>query len=247
MPLEKRLMADVKKLIPDARFIFAGVIVQEGASGLSSVPASATTAIVRVERIHLAATDLQNQLGQQVTVLDTATRGAENDGPRRVFFTNPILFGETVGVRQIAQLSEPRDLDSLEKWMAQLSEDANTQSLREHLASADAVVHGRVKSSHRVSQTTAETASEHDPDWWAAEVEVIKALKGEHKKNVQIRFPKSQDIRWYRVPKPHDGQVAIFILHRDRLKVGNATLAMIHADDLLPGGIADVRRIAKLI
>jgi hypothetical protein len=115
------------------------------------------------------------------------------------------------------------------------------------LASAEAVVHARVVGVHRVSETTAATASEHDPDWWAARLNVLAALKGDHKGELLVRYPNSRDVKWIGAPRPREGDDAVFLLHRDGLHVGGAPLVLLHAMDMLPASAQDIRRIRGLM
>ena len=65
-----------------------------------------------------------------------------------------------------------------------------------------------VLSIRRVSSATAATAGEHDPDWWAAVIRVIRSVKGEQGNDVEVRYPNSDDIAWYRVRsfgRPREG------------------------------------------
>jgi len=63
--------------------------------------------------------------------------------------------------------------------------------------------------------TTTRPISEHDPKWRDATVEVDKVHKGEHSAStVTVRFPSSNDVRWYNAPKFHPGQHEVFVLHR---------------------------------
>jgi len=195
--------ATVGRLAAEARFIFTGRVEAEGTSSLAAIPSGTTTAVARVERVHRAAPALQGQAGQLVTLLGATSRGTES---RYVFFTNPVLYGETLGVRELGRLDVPEEIGDLDAMLVELTEEAKTCDLRQHLASADAVLHARVRRVHRVSEATAATASEHDPDWWAAILQVIAALKGEHKREVSARYPNSRDVRWFGVPKPRQGQ-----------------------------------------
>ncbi len=59
--------------------------------------------------------------------------------------------------------------------------------------------------------------TEHNPDWWIAEIEVAGVEKGHHKgKLVSIRFPNSEDVAWHDSPKFKPGQEGIWILQRDQ-------------------------------
>jgi len=56
--------------------------------------------------------------------------------------------------------------------------------------------------------------TEHDPQWREAEIEVDEVEKGPRKRRVVVRFPGSDDVRWYRAPKFQPGQEGVFILQK---------------------------------
>lgn len=226
----------------DARFVFTGTVEHLGSSSLFFIPPGGATAVVRVERIHYAAPALGSQQGQQVTVV--FVEGSDPAEGRRVFFTNPILYGETMAVREIR--SSEADDPALHGRIARMNEEAETAHLRDLIASADAVVLGQVTATRRASEPDRARMSEHDPDWHVALIRVARTLKGEHKGEIAVRFPKSRDIAWHRVPKLREGQEAVFLLHRDGLELGGAVLAILHAEDVLPSDAENVRRIQEV-
>jgi hypothetical protein len=236
----KRPDAAIERLVRESRFVFTGTIEREASSSLSFVPSGPETSVVRVERVHQATPALHNQAGQRVTVVAAQGSTAAPD-KRRVFFTNPFLYGETIAVREVGNMEAPEDLDALNALIAGVAEEDRVQEHREHRASAHAVVHGRVmgvQSAHDIP------VSEHDPLWMVAAVRVTRSVKGDLEGEIHVRFPGSRDIMWYGVPKLKEGDEGTFILHRDGLAVGKATLAIIHPDDFLPGEIEEARRIA---
>jgi hypothetical protein len=247
MAISKTVGASITRLARDARFVFTGTVQQIGGSSLSIIPGGPGTAVVRVDRIHRAASALHNQAGRQVTVVSQPGAAPEAGHTLLVFFTNPIFYGETIGVREIGHIEAPPDLDALHELVAHGAEEAMMDELRKHLELADAVVHGKVVGLRHVSQTTAATAGEHDPDWWVAVVRVTKSFKGDHAGELKVRYPGSRDVRWYHVPKPKEGQEAIFILHRDGVDLDGAHFALLHPGDLLAADAAELRRVAGLL
>jgi hypothetical protein len=244
MALPKTVAESVTRMARDARFIFTGTVETPAASSVGILAGNPNSKVVLVEHVHRAAPTLQGQAGQRVTVLLAEETGASG---RRVFFTNPMLYGETVAVKELGSVEAPEATDEVHSLITALSEETKTEELRQHLASAEAVLHARVLSRHRVSQATAATASEHDPDWWAAVIHVITSLKGGHEGDIAVRYPHSRDVRWHAVPKPHEGQEALFVLHRDGIKLGEATLALIHPGDLLSADARELRRVRSLL
>jgi hypothetical protein len=107
-------------------------------------------------------------------------------------------------------------------------------AIADRVASADVVVRGRVtavrvaaeerpapRTSARRGVTAAATEAprrkpitEHDPQWREAEIEVDSVEKGPGKRKVVVRFPGSDDVRWYKAPKFQPGQEGVFILQK---------------------------------
>jgi len=234
MALSKSLGASVRDMRRDSRFIFTGSIQGVARSTLSLLSASPRTAVVHVDRIHYAPDDLQDQVDQSVTLLFT-NEFAATPNQRWVFFTTPILFGETMAAREVGRIEVPDDLEALQEMIARVTAEMREEDVRAHVGSTDAIVRGRVVSVRSVSAATALSVSEHDPDWWAALVQVIRSIKGDLEGEIEVRYPNSHDIRWYRVPKLREGQEGILMLHRDGEEVGGVVLSLIHPDDFLAG------------
>jgi hypothetical protein len=243
MPHPKGADPAVVKLVRESRFVFTGTIEQEGFSSLSFVPAAPTTSVVRVERVHHATPALHNQVGQRVTVVSAEGSTPPRD-KRRVFFTNPFLYGETIAVREVANLDTPEDLNELHAMVAHVAEESKVEELREHLASAQAVVEGRVAAVRRAYDVP---VSEHDPLWWVAVIRVARPLKGDLKGEIRVRFPGSRDIKWYGVPKLKEGDEGVFVLHRDGLELAEAALAILHPGDFAPAESEEARRLVEQI
>src|SRR5579859_188647 len=116
--LSKNVSASATRLRREATFVFSGRVEREASSSLSFIPSSPGTAVVRVERIYHAPPDLTDQRGQDVTVL-LADGSPPQQGDRRlVFFTDPVAYGETMGVREIGRIDEPEQSDALEDLVA---------------------------------------------------------------------------------------------------------------------------------
>jgi hypothetical protein len=105
------------------------------------------------------------------------------------------------------------------------------REVEERVASADTVVVGRVAAvrlpaSELPPRATRGAAaalaspprgpiSEHDPQWREAVIRVERVAKGRSAgKEVVVRFPASDDVRWFRAPKFAPGDQGVFILHR---------------------------------
>jgi hypothetical protein len=246
MALSRTLSSTASRLGREARFIFTGQVEAEAASSLSAVSAGPSTAVVRVERVHRGTPVLRAQLGQPVTVIFPEGSAPGGSGSW-VFFTDPVLYGETVGVREIGHVDVPDDLDALHELVTRMSDQRSEQEFSEHLAAAEVVVTGQVAGLRRVTEEGEILWSEHDPDWGVATVRVGQVLKGDvGEREIAVRYPRSRDVRWYRVPKPRDGEEALFILHRDGYSIGDAVLVILHPGDVITE-VEEQERVRRLI
>jgi hypothetical protein len=111
---------------------------------------------------------------------------------------------------------------------------AKAAAIADRVADADVVVRGRVMAVRltavaRAPRTATRAAAasgaaaavpprrpitEHDPDWREAVIEVDTVQKGPEKQQLVVRFPASDDVRWFRAPKFQPGQEGVFILQR---------------------------------
>jgi hypothetical protein len=93
--------------------------------------------------------------------------------------------------------------------------------------------------------------SEHDPHWHDAVVNVTSSDKGAPQKQIVVRYPDSNDVMWYHVPKLRPGMTGTFLLHAagsPAAAIAPAALAaapaaphfmMLHAEDFVPHDQAD--------
>lgn len=243
MALPRGFTASARRLARDSRFVFSGVVDGSRRSSLSILPGGPGTIVARVEHIHLAGRDLRNQRDRLVTIV--LTDEAPDEGDRFVFFTDPIMFGETMAVHEVGRIRQPDDVDALTRLMESTEIEMADEQLREHVASTDAIVEGKVRSTRDLSTVRAETKGEHDPDWWAATIRVARTLKGDAGNELDVRFPTSRDRRWFEVPRLRQGDEGLFLLHRDGEEHEGVHLALLHADDFIPSDddrVKDVRR-----
>jgi hypothetical protein len=246
-PLPKNVSSSITSLRRAASFVFTGRVEREASSSLSSIPASSATVVVRVEHIYDAPRDLQNQIGQEVTVIHAEGSAPENGNQRRLFFTEPVAYGETVGVREIGSVADPGDRDAVEELVAHVRTEMDEQRLQQHIASADAVIHGKVIDVRSAEIGSARRFSEHDPEWWIATISILRSFKGDLNGNIAVRYPHSSDVRWYTAPKPEAGQEEIFVLHRDGLMLDHAALAILHPTDMLGAEPEELNRLSRLV
>ncbi len=205
------------------------------ASSLSALTADSSTSVVRVERVHRSTSALRQQLGQEVTVRSGVLVDHLGSRLSTSFFSRTrFSLVKTVAVREHGFLEEPADRETLDALFVALGEEIEIAEMLRHGVDADVIVFGLVTRTHATPEASGVPASEHDPLWWIAELDVREVLKGDvDDDELRVRFPSSRDVRWYRVPKPVKGDEAVFLLHRDGLEVGGASLALLHPEDVI--------------
>lgn len=226
MPANPRRTAQTEK----PTFVFAGTIKQLKAATLKDLPINDRTAVVMIDQIIEAPSDLARYHGQEITVLLSGRRKV-SVGQQMIFRATPWLYGESIAVRSV------REEPIKDSKAATLRIDADPVQRRgqreqlEHFNDVDLVVSGKVlavrlpgamaKGARAAAENRSRRGarSEHDPKWREAVIQVDEVHKGEHKKKqVVVRFAASTDVMWYRAPKFHPGQQGYFMLHKTKVK-----------------------------
>jgi len=237
---EKTMPAISKRddLARQAKFIFKGSVQKLRASTVVAVPPTAQTIVARVEEIITAPPTVSQFVGRDITVQFGARQNLKI-GQRAVFYANGWLFGESIAVQALGWHPVEEAVTARFAATADPVRNFKNQDLEDRLASADVVVTGKVASVRLpveegsgapVAAVAAGGAragrgepaprkrgpiSEHDPKWREAVIEVASAEKGKYrKKEIVVRFPSSNDVRWFKAPKFVPGQEGIFILHK---------------------------------
>jgi hypothetical protein len=252
-------------LAQEARFVFKGTVQKLKAATMREVQVNERTAVVRVDEVIQAPEVLSHYAGQNITV-QLAGKKKFIKGQQAVFYTNGVLFGDSVAVQAI----DHHDLEKLPAALAVAGGDPiknlAARDIQARFSSADVIVSGRVtsvrvpsdvvaaKAAGAVDPTAVGPISEHDPDWRIGEIQVDQVHKGSHKaKTAEVRFPNSQDVMWHDAPKFQAGQEGFFILHKSEKEKVAAKAAptedtgeyvALHAVDFQPfdepGGIRDL-------
>jgi hypothetical protein len=101
--------------------------------------------------------------------------------------------------------------------------------------------------------------SEHDPNWHQATIQVDEVLKGNEAREMKVLFPKSDDVRWFRVQKFQEGQQGIWLLQSSKaqntkgispkilaaIPKDQDVLITLHANDFLP--LNELGKVKSLI
>jgi hypothetical protein len=233
---------EVDRLARRSGFVFLGEVLQTSASTVELVEATKETAVVRVERVLQAPDDLGAAKGSAVTV---RLASPVKKGQRVVFFTVGWISGENLAVQELGRQA-PGDPEAVEKQVGDVARRDEIAGLRRRVKEASAVVMGEVVETRPVGGKEVPPSSEHDPQWRSAVVVVQSGEKGDVKEGqrVEVAYPSSDDVMWFRAPKPQKGDRAVFLLHQRGLEERDVRmLAIVEPVDMQPvERLDDIRR-----
>jgi hypothetical protein len=206
----------MESLIRQATFVFVGTVTKVNATTLPEVPASDSTAVVRVDEIVEAPGAPPDLAGQEITV-QLARAGSAKEGEKATFFTRGWLLGESLAVIEVGREAAEGGGQAREQIQATRAKMGD-EALQEEIASAETIVAGTVAGVRPAS--IRHIGSEHDPDWYEAEIGVESVEKGHLTgKTVVVLYPNSNDVMWQSAPKFKAGQQGVWLLHRDQAKL----------------------------
>ena len=199
-------------LLPEAEFVFQGTLKAMDVSTMDADDPKGL-ALVHVDAILQAPADLEAFQGQDITVR-LKDPAAGKAGESRVYFVDVEALGESMSVREVHGLSGPEATKPQELKM-RLEKEAGlraTNKLKERIAASERVVRAKVSA---VKPAEEGAASEHDPQWQEATLEVSESFKGPAgEKSMTVVFPGSVDVMWYQVPKLKVGMEGVFLLRK---------------------------------
>jgi hypothetical protein len=212
---------DTESLTRQATFIFAGTVIRLGASTMAAVKPTAATAVVRVDEVVDAPGGPPDLVGQEITVQLLAP-GTMKAGERAVFFTKGWLLGRSIAVIEVGHAAATQALPRLRRSVQAVRQQAADEQQRDQIATTEAIIAGKVT---RVAPAKIpHIGSEHDPDWYEAEIQISSVVKQRPagiplQGTVTLLFPHSDDVMWASSPKFHEGQVGIWLLHRNQARL----------------------------
>jgi hypothetical protein len=230
----------IEDLVRESSLSFTGTVTHVEAATVADVPIDKRTVVVQVDAVLHAPESLRNLVGSQVTVQLAPRSKQLAVGDTAAFFTEAVVFGDTLAVREIGRL--PADALASRTMAAAATGSMALDDVAQQVADADLVAHARgaaaVVTARVSSLSKADEVSirEHDPDWWVAVLEVNQVALGKVRRGaLNVLYANSQDVRWRRHPKPRAGQEAAWILHTaDRSISRAARYVLADADDVQP-------------
>jgi hypothetical protein len=223
-------ITDEETMLKQAKFVFDGTVQKLKASNVREVIKAdkENSVVVKIDDVVQAPAILANYEGQEITVKLSKDEKIRK-GQRARFYTNGWIFSENIAVESLGHSDiENTMAATLSSSPGKPAKTFASQQMKERIETADVVVKGIVTGVRKPKKKTTQIAaaattesptrkriSEHDPKWREAVIKIEGVEKGSHKgKQVVVRFPQSNDVRWHKAPKFHEGQEGVFILHK---------------------------------
>lgn len=250
--LAQQPLPALDQLTRESSYIFLGTATKTKASTISLLPASDSTIIVRVDAVLHAPATLADYTGQELTI-QLRDANSVKEGQRLVFFTNGGLFGKGIALKEVGHLAPPAGTaDQTKLLRAQIAEalqKKTDEDVARRMAGAELVVVGKVLETRPAKLPERSPVTEHDPEWWQADIQIQSVEKGQHSgQTVSVLYANSLDYLWARSPKLKANQDGIFILHRNEVKWPGVERFYTLVDPLdlqLIGRLERVRQILK--
>ncbi len=232
-------------LTRSSHIIFVGRVMKLRAANVETLSAGQDMAIVRVEEVLDAPAGIAALKGLEVTVQLLRPEGVKAE-QQAVFFTNGVLFGQHLAVKEVGELAAPADRAPLKAQIAAVRARMADEALQARITNSVLVIVGKVLSVKEPERIGG--ISEHQPDWAVAVVQIEGIEKGSFDgKTVNVYFPQSTDERWLLSPKFRVGEQGVWLLHREgNYGLPEGALTALTPLDFQPMAERDkVRRLAK--
>ncbi len=212
---------NLQRLMETSQWVFNGTVEKVSASTLRVLASSPRTVAVKINSVLYGPPQFNDHLNRLVTVYLVEGAAALQAGQQLTFFTRSWLYGETLAVVEVGRMDETKAPD-LKTQIAQAGQNLADQHLQNRLSRAELVVVGKVRSVEPTSlEQRQRIQSEHNPDWWQADIDVESVEKGTlTAKTVSVLFPHSGDEMWAESPKFTAGQEGVWILQRNQQEKG---------------------------
>ena len=200
----------IDELVRASHIIFIGEVVRLRAANLKVLSPTENTVLVRVSEVLDVPPSVASLKGEQVTV-QMARPGDVKQGDTEVFFTNALLFGEHLAVKEVGHVPVPASTAELRQQISAVRAQIEDEKLKARVDGAALIISGKVTEVKPLGRIG--PRSEHEPDWAESVVQVEAVDKGSwREKTITVVFPQSTDERWLLSPKFTAGQAGIWLL-----------------------------------
>lgn len=212
--------ASFEELVEQSQFVFKGTVTKLNAVTLPQIRATASTIVVKVDEVvHAPSATLEHYRGKEVTVL-LDRPGTVRTGEQFVFFTRSWMLGTGIAVREVGRTEPEPDVSITRRRVAEAHATVADNKLQNRLRDAELVVAGRVSAGRPAPENIRRgSASEHDPDWWEAVIQIESVVKGQiNEPSLVVLFPSSRDVMWESAPKFREGDEGTWVLRREQMR-----------------------------
>jgi hypothetical protein len=208
----------IENLAGRANLIFTGTVKELNAVTMPIITASAHNVIVTVNKVIKATGPLRHYTGKEITV-HLREPGKLQEGQQLIFFAQDWLYGKSIAVRELGKLRIENDLERKESQVAAGMRNAEEKALLKQIAAADLVLAGKVVKVEQLKIQRKQKFSEHDPMWHRAVIKINTLVRGNFSSSsINVLFPASMDVMWYKAPKFKVNQERVWLLHKDQLE-----------------------------
>ena len=240
-----KLSSQLIKQSQEAPFIFQGRIRAVGENNLQGIPPKANHALVDVEQVLLAPSNLGELRGRVLTVV--VTRPVRK-GSRGVWWATSWVFDKEIGVIETGR-ADGVGIMSAAADIVNARLVALDELVVDRVTGADLIVAGTVVS---VQELGVDGIAE-GTTWRLALVRVASVLKGNAGAEAVIQFPGIGSPRWATAPRFVLEQQGVFILRRPsreprmrKVKVSGAWVALDPNDVHAPSSFARIEVFARV-
>jgi hypothetical protein len=190
----------------EAPFVFQGTVLDVGKNNLRGIAASSAHALVKVEEVLLAPSNLGNLRGRTLTVV---LAKAARKGMRGVWWATSWVFGDEIGVIEVERATGLGVMQAATQVMGARLAALDSQ-VADRVSGADLIVAGAVVD---IEDLGVDGIAE-GTTWRLAFVRVSTVLKGQAGAETVIQFPGAGSPRWATAPRLVLGQEGVFLLRR---------------------------------
>jgi hypothetical protein len=212
------------ELMKQSSIIFVGTVSKMKAVSFPRAPVSENTAVVKVELLLQSPPTISIKSGQEVTVR-LKDPSSLSTGTKAIFYTDGWILGDGIALREVGHATVPRVVtlqadEQTKKSFIEAKRQLTDKKLLAQIESSDVVALGKVINIRPslVAAQQRKFITEHDPEWLDAEIEVQEGIKGvANGGRIVVRFPGSEDVAFFGVPKFKLNDERMFLLKKDKI------------------------------
>ncbi len=209
---------DIKpEWLTESNPVFVGTVLRLGESTVDGVKASRKTAVVKIDALLSEPESVSMAIGDEVTI-ELIDPTQFQVGSRATFYASTWIMGKGVAVKELGHEPMPTGVALAATSVEPMRERLGRARLKLRLDAAETITLGKVVQIRKAMTATARGRlyTEHDPDWQEAVIQVDSVYKGAvGGSQLIVRFPGSQDVRFFGAPKITVDQTGIFLLTKD--------------------------------